>query len=102
MPIPFPKLHIAASVLNRISNTLEEQGPLGLSNKQPAAPALQMPPIAPNPEALGAQLNQAVVTPPAQIGVPPEMETDANTAMVEASALGASPFDGLLVGAAGE
>lgn len=97
--IQFPKLHIAESVLNRISNTLEETGPLGLSTKAPAAPVIQKTPEVPNPTVIGSEIDRAVRTPMQAAGVPPEKEADANSGMLEASVMGGSPFDGALVGA---
>lgn len=99
--IPFPKMHIAQSVLNRIANQLEERGPLGESNKPPAPVEMQEPPIAPDPLAMGMAIDDKLGAPTAPIGVAPEDEADANNGMLEASALGGSPFDGALIGAGG-
>jgi hypothetical protein len=97
--IPFPKMHIAQSVLNRISNALEEDSPLGVGAKQQEPVALQLPPIAPDPTQLGMELDSAVAQPIQPAAVEPGMETDANNGMLEASAMGASPFSGALLGA---
>lgn len=99
--IPFPRMHIAQSVINRISNTLEEVGPLGMSNKKPAAPVAQEPPIPPNPSVEGMQIDNRLKSMPPPVAVPPEQETDVNSAMLETSAMGGSPFDGALLGAGG-
>jgi hypothetical protein len=99
--IPFPKMHIAQSVLNRIANTLEEKGPLGMSNKEPAKAVMQEPPIPPDPNVEGMEINNRLKGMPAPVAVPPEQETDANNGMLEASAMGGSPFDGALLGAGG-
>lgn len=98
MKIPFPKMHIAQSVLNRISNTLEEKGPLGMANHKPAPVKVQDEPEVPNPAPLGAEVDRKIEAPSPQIGVPPETETDANNGMLEASVMGGSPFDGALLG----
>lgn len=96
--IPFPKMHVAQSVLNRIANTLEEQGPLGMANNPPEPVALQVPPIAPDPTALGAELDSAIAKPIQPAAVAPGMEADANSGMLEASVMGGSPFSGALIG----
>lgn len=91
-------MHIAQSVLNRIANQLEEQGPLGESNKPPAPVEMQEPPIAPDPLVAGIALDDKLQQPTPQVAVPPENETDANNGMLEASVMGGSPFDGALIG----
>ena len=91
-------MHIAQSVINRISNTLEEQGPLGFSNKPVPMPELTLPPEVPNPAVIGNALNNKIKEPTQQVGVSPEMETDANNGMLQASVMGGSPFDGALLG----
>lgn len=99
--IAFPKLHIAESVLNRISNALEESGPLGVGRAAPVAPAMVQPePIPPNPLATGVAVEQALQQPPAEVAVAPEQEEAANSGMLEAASMGMSLFDGALVGAA--
>lgn len=95
--IPFPKMHIAQSVLNRIANALEETGPLGMGGNPQQPAVMQMPPIAPDPTQLGVQLDSAVAQPMQPVAVEPGMETDANNGMLEASAMGASPFSGALL-----
>lgn len=98
MPIPFPKMHIAQSVLNRIANQLEEKGPLGMASNEPAPIEIQEPPITPNPLTTGMTIEDSLSNPPAPSAVPPENETDANSEMLKASVMGGSPFDGALVG----
>jgi hypothetical protein len=94
-------MHIAASVLNRISNALEEKGPLGLANNEPAPTKVQEPPIPPNADALGVGINNALETPAPAVAVPPETQGDANNGMLDASVMGGSPFNGALLGARG-
>jgi len=91
MSIPFPKIHIAASVLNRIFNTLEGEPQLAMQQPTP------MPPL--DPSALGEQIDEQVATPPAPAEPPPGKEQQTDTAMQTASVEGGSPFDGALVGA---
>lgn len=51
MPIPFPRIHIAESVLNRIFNAMEDS--------QPMFPSINAAPIPPaDPIALGQQIEQ--------------------------------------------
>jgi hypothetical protein len=95
-------MHIATSVLNRISNALEENGPLGLSNNQPAPVKLQEPLIAPDPMVLGSEINNQLAQPVAPVAVAPENQVDANNGMLNASVMGGSPFDGALIGATGQ
>ena len=99
--IQFPKMHIAASVLNRISNTLEEKGPLGLSTQKPVAPEMIEQPEVPNPAVISNALNNKIKEPMQAVSVAPEAEADANAGMLEASAMGGSPFDGALIGSVG-
>lgn len=96
--INFPKLHIAESVLNRISNTLEEEGPLGTANKKAAPAVMQEQPIVPNPDVIGNALNNKIKETPPVVAGPEGMEEETNAAMVESAALGGSPFDGALLG----
>jgi len=86
MPIPFPKIHIAESVLNRIQNTLDGDGPLGLTVMQP--------PIVPDPLASGLGLDAALSQQPPPATLSPQAEDSAATESV----LGGSPFDGALLG----
>lgn len=98
MSIPFPKMHIATSVLNRIANTLEERGPLGTGAANPAPPMEVESPIPPNPHVEGSAINNELKKGSEPVAVAPEMETDANNGMLEASAMGGSPFNGALLG----
>lgn len=90
--IRFPKLHIADSVLNRIQNTLEGEGPLN---------NIQEAPIPPNPMMLGAAIDEETQTPPETAVPPPEVSEDAFAGMQESSYTGGSPFDGALAGTLG-
>lgn len=92
MPIPFPRMHIAESVLNRIANTLEGVSPLGM----PMLP----PPIPPEPMMQGALLDEQLQTPPGEIAVPSGTEGDAAAGAIEESAMGGSPLAGM-IGATG-
>lgn len=91
--IPFPKMHIAASVLNRIFNTLDGEQSLAVPQANP------MPPI--DPSGLGEQIEQQVATPPAPAEPPPGAAPAAQAGAEAASLTGGSPFDGALVGAVG-
>ena len=98
--IKFPKLHIAESVLNRIANTLEERGPLGLGTNKPAnAIPDSETMIPPNPAVLGAEINNQVKTLPGPVAVPPEQQDAANSGMLDAAVTGGNAFDGALLGA---
>lgn len=81
--IPFPRIHIAESVLNRIANALEGDSPL----------ALPMPaPIPPNPQPLGLALDEGLQAPAAPIDAPPGAAQGA----FDESVQGGSPLDGVL------
>jgi len=90
--IPFPKVHIAASTLNRIFNTLEGEPQLVMPQYSPLPPT--------DPSALGQHIDNAVSDPPAPAEPPPEDQQAADDGMVDASVTGGSPFDGALLGAA--
>lgn len=92
MPIPFPKLHIAESTVNRILNTIEGEPSLGMP---------MPPPTPPNPALEGAVLDSELEAPPDDVAVLPEEQDAANQGMVTESAMGGSPFDGALIGAEG-
>lgn len=96
--IKFPRLHIAESVLNRISNALEENGPLGLGTATHIPAEMQEAPEVPNTAVLGTAINQKVGEPLAPVSVDPENAQLAGDGMVAASAMGGSPFDGALTG----
>ena len=93
--IPFPKMHIAQSVINRVLNTIEGNEALGFI-PQPAP----IPPA--DPIALGQQIEQEVETPPVAPVLQPEQQDAANAGMAESSVLGGSPFDGALMGSMGQ
>lgn len=99
--IPFPKLHIAESAINRIANALEETGPLGVGSRPQATAVMVQPePIPPNPLPTGVAVDQALQTTPQEVAVAPEDEAAANSGMLETAAMGGSPFDGALIGMA--
>lgn len=93
MPIPFPKVHIAQSAINRILNAIDGEPSFALTDMQP--------PIPPDPTVEGASLDNTLTQPVAGADVPPEEQPAVNQGMVENSALGGSPFDGAVIGAAG-
>lgn len=90
--IPFPKIHIAESVINRIQNAIEDT--------QPLFPSLNTAPIPPaDPIALGEQIEQETETPPQPVAAP----TDPVTAgAAEESVFGGSPFAGAVAGLFGQ
>jgi hypothetical protein len=61
--IPFPKIHIAESVLNRIMNAVEDVQPM-FPSFNPA------PPITVDPVALGQQIEEQTSTPAAPVALP--------------------------------
>lgn len=86
MPIPFPKIHIAESVVNRIQNTLDDIAPM--------FPSINAAPIPPaDPIALGQQIEQQSSTP-----APPVAASDDPVAAGAAaeSIFGGSPLAGAL------
>ena len=84
--IPFPKIHIAESVLNRIMNAVEDT--------EPMFPSLNTAPIPPaDPIALGQKIDNGLAT-PVQPVVTPGDEVSANAA--EESVFGGSPFAGIV------
>lgn len=87
--IPFPKVHIAQSVLNRIMNTLDDAGPLSPPVEQP---------IIPDPTAEGLAIDQHVNTPAAPAAALPGNEEATDQGMVQSSLEGGSPFSGALLG----
>lgn len=92
MPIPFPKLHIAESALNRVLNALEEnQTGLGLP--------MPTPDMIPNTQRQSLELDDKLSQAPGPAEVPPGTEETSNNAMLESSLTGGSPFDGALMGA---
>lgn len=84
--IPFPRLHIAESVINRIQNTLEDTAPMFPSfNTAPIPPA--------DPVALGQQIEEETSTPAEEVAAP---EDEAAAGALEESVFGGSPFAGLI------
>lgn len=58
--IPFPRIHIAESVMNRIYNALDDT--------QPMFPSINPSPIPPaDPIALGQQIEEQTATPPTPV-----------------------------------
>lgn len=89
MPIKFPRMHIAESVLNRIMNAVEGDTPLGIVSPQEA------PTPPPDPSALGVQIEDTTATPVPEVAVPEEPEEfDVAAGAVD----GMSPFEGLAAG----
>ena len=86
--IPFPKVHIAESTINRILNTLD--GESHTLNPPMVAPTV------PESQLQGAQID-AATTKPAVPAAPPD-EAASNAGMLESSVLGGSPFNGALLG----
>lgn len=83
--IPFPRLHIAESALNRIFNALEDkQAPINFLDA----------PTVPDPAAEGVAIEQATATPPPVNAASPTTETD----IANSSALGLTPFDAMAIG----
>lgn len=91
--IPFPKMHIAESVLNRIQNALEDSGPFSLTT-----PEMAMPPTIANPLAQGLEIEEETSKDPMEAAPPPGLEESAQNGLVESSLAGGSPFDGALLG----
>lgn len=61
--IPFPKIHIAESVMNRIMNAVEDV--------QPMFPSINVQPIPPaDPIALGQQIEEQTAVPPQPVAMP--------------------------------
>ena len=86
--IPFPKMHIAESVLNRIFNALDDSQPMFPSFNPP-------PPITVDPVALGGKIEQATETP-----APPVAMSDdpVEAGAAQESILGGSPLAGAVAG----
>jgi hypothetical protein len=86
--IPFPRIHIAESVLNRIYNAMDDTQPMFPSVNPP-------PPITADPVALGQQIEQQTETP-----APPVAMTDDPIAAgaAEESIFGGSPLSGAVAG----
>lgn len=91
MPIPFPKLHIAESAINRILNAMDDIEPMLSIQPAPIAPA--------SPIALGQQIEEETATPTPDVELPPAGTPEGDIAAE--SLMGGSPFDGALVNAFG-
>lgn len=71
MTIRFPKMHIAASVANRILNLADDMRAGGFMPPPEPTPPPELPP---SPVMAGAQLDQELATPPPQdMAAPPEL-----------------------------
>lgn len=89
--LPFPKLHLAESALNRIFNALE-------GDAASFAPPLPTP-VVTDPIGEGAAIEQAAATPPTPAASPPQNQQASQDNLIASSATGGSPFDGALLGA---
>lgn len=86
--IPFPRIHIAESVMNRIQNTLEDV--------EPMFPSINSAPVPPsNTAALGQQIEEQTETPPQPVGTPNDQVA---AAAAEESIFGGSPLAGAIDG----
>ena len=84
MPVPFPRIHIAESVMNRIYNALEDSAPMFPSiNPAPIPPA--------DPIALGQQIDEEINTPAQPVALP---DDPVATGAAEESIFGGSPLAG--------
>lgn len=88
--IPFPKMHIAESVLNRINNALNDAPPTAL--------VITPPPITPDPMMQGAAIDNALSQPAQPAGLPPGVAQDAEAGVLDAAATGGSPLAGIIAG----
>lgn len=86
--IPFPRIHIAESVMNRIYNAMDDTQSMFPSINPP-------PPMTPDPIALGAHIEKATETP-----APPVAMSDDPIAAgaAEESIFGGSPLAGAVAG----
>jgi hypothetical protein len=91
--IPFPKLHIAESALNRIFNALDGE-------MQSLNPPMEAPEV-PDSTMEGAALEQELETPAPPVSLPPGTEDAAGVGAFESARSGGSAFDGALMGALG-
>lgn len=86
--IPFPRLHIAESVLNRIQNAIDDTAPLFPSiNPAPTLPA--------EPLALGQQIEEQTETPVQPVEIP---DNPVASGAAESSIFGGSPLAGAVDG----
>lgn len=87
--IPFPRIHIAESVINRIQNALDDI--------QPMFPSINTAPIPPaSPVALGRQIEEQTEAPLQPTEIPSDDPIAAGAA--ESSIFGGSPLAGALDG----
>jgi hypothetical protein len=88
MAIPFPRIHIAESVLNRIYNAMDDT--------QPMFPSINPAPIPPaDPIALGQQIEQQTETPAAPVSMP---DDPVAAGAAQESIFGGSPLAGAVAG----
>lgn len=87
MAIRFPRLHIAESALNRIQNTLEGIGALGIATPTP---------IVPDPTAAGLGLDAQLQTPMPAAGAIPGNEQMTEDDAIGASLQGGSPGEAVI------
>lgn len=85
MPIRFPRMHIAQSVVNRILNTANQV--------QPSETIMPHLPDVPDPSEEGEAISAALATPPGDMHTP----AGAEAAMLEAALSGTSPADALAI-----
>lgn len=84
--IPFPRMHIAESVLNRIQNAIDDTSPM--------FPSFNASPIPPSdPIALGQQIEEQVETPVQEVAAP---DDEVAAAAAQESIFGGSPLAGAL------
>lgn len=84
--IPFPRIHIAESVLNRMQNAIDDIAPLFPSiNPAPIQPA--------EPIALGEQIEEQTETPAAPVSMP---DDPIAAGAAEESIFGGSPLSGAI------
>lgn len=84
--IPFPKIHIAESVLNRLQNTLEDIQPMFPSiNPAPTPPA--------DPIALGVQIERKTAAPIEPVAA---VDDEVAAGAAQESIFGGSPLAGAL------
>ena len=90
--IPFPRIHIAESVMNRIYNAMDDTQSMFPSINPP-------PPMTPDPTALGAHIEQTTETP-----APPVAMSDdpIEAGAAQESIFGGSPLAGAVAGLMGE
>lgn len=93
MALPFPKLHIAESVLNRIQNALDDAGSMGI--------VPPVTPLVPDPVPVGLMIDEQVSQPAPPVAAPAGMEQATQQGAELSSFQGGSPFDGALLGGMG-